>query len=118
MKMTIFKAVILCLHITLHRYCEAFSDTAIVNYQNNYNYTYNYYNYNNNNDRNNGNNQTERNEMHLSSPRNRTGKFLFDMLFGIESEISNAFSNLDGGDSDYDENVSLKICDCGMYFRH
>lgn len=53
------------------------------------------------------------NVMYLST--NRTGKFLFDMFFGIDKEISNAFGNLDAEDTDYEENVSLKICDCGNY---
>lgn len=48
--------------------------------------------------------------------RNRSGKFLFDMLFGIESEVSNAFGSLGGDDNDYDDNASLKVCDCGEYY--
>lgn len=66
-----------------------------------------------------GNNASHANHLHLvepphhSSTRNRSGKFLFDMLFGIESEVSNAFGSLSGDDGDYDENASLKLCDCG-----
>lgn len=61
-----------------------------------------------------GNLNNNSSAMYLSST-NRTGKFLFDMFFGIDSEISNAFGNLDVEDLDYEENVSLKTCDCGKF---